>query len=116
MEGGNSAIDPSTRRADYVDDLSLLTTRVSPTGALLTTTADLAQRQHSLQGMRRLSGPIIPNCGPKASVVFWRIPHDGPMECLRNSLMQSGIIAFVAMDLAFPIFGGHSGVRPTPQH
>lgn len=40
MEGGNSAIDPSTNRADYVDDLALLTTRVSPTGALLTTTAD----------------------------------------------------------------------------
>lgn len=40
MEGGNSAIDPATRHADYVDDLSLLTTRVSPTGALLTTTAD----------------------------------------------------------------------------
>lgn len=40
MEGGNSAIDPSTNHADYVDDLSLLTTRVSPDGALLTTTGD----------------------------------------------------------------------------
>lgn len=40
MEGGNSAIDPATQRADHVDDLSLLTTRVSPTGALLTTTGD----------------------------------------------------------------------------
>lgn len=40
MEGGNSAIDPSTNRPDYVDDLSLLTTRVSPAGALLTTTGD----------------------------------------------------------------------------
>ncbi|HUE17730.1 MAG TPA: S8 family peptidase [Planctomycetaceae bacterium] len=40
MEGGNSAIDPSTKHADHVDDLSLLTTRVSPTGALLTTTGD----------------------------------------------------------------------------
>lgn len=40
MEGGNNAIDPSTGRADFVDDLSLLTTRVSPNGALLTTTAD----------------------------------------------------------------------------
>jgi len=40
MEGGNSAIDPGTNHADYVDDLSLLTTRVSPAGALLTTTGD----------------------------------------------------------------------------
>jgi hypothetical protein len=40
MEGGNNAIDPSTGRADHVDDLSLLTTRVAPTGALLTTTGD----------------------------------------------------------------------------
>jgi hypothetical protein len=40
MEGGNNAIDPATGHADYVDDLSLLTTRVSPTGALLTTTGD----------------------------------------------------------------------------
>ena len=40
MEGGNNAIDPVTHRADYVDDLSILTTRVSATGALLTTTAD----------------------------------------------------------------------------
>jgi hypothetical protein len=40
MEGGNLAIDPSTGHADYVDDLMLLTTRVSATGAMLTTTAD----------------------------------------------------------------------------
>lgn len=40
MEGGNLAIDPTTGRADYVDDLMLLTTRTSPTGALLTTTGD----------------------------------------------------------------------------
>lgn len=40
MEGGNQAVDPTTGQADYVDDLMLLTTRVSPDGALLTTTAD----------------------------------------------------------------------------
>jgi hypothetical protein len=40
MEGGNQAIDPSSGRADYLDDLSLLTTRVSPAGTLLTTTGD----------------------------------------------------------------------------
>jgi hypothetical protein len=36
MEGGNSAIDPATGRADNVDDLMLLTTRVSPDGSRLT--------------------------------------------------------------------------------
>lgn len=40
MEGGNQAVDPATGRADYVDDLMLLTTRLSPDGALLTATAD----------------------------------------------------------------------------
>lgn len=40
MEGGNLAIDPTTGNADYVEDLMLLTTRTSPTGALLTTTGD----------------------------------------------------------------------------
>ena len=40
MEGGNQAIDPTTEKADYIDDLMLLTTRTSPTGALLTTTGD----------------------------------------------------------------------------
>lgn len=40
MEGGNLAIDPTTGDADYVDDLMLLTTRTSPTGALLTATGD----------------------------------------------------------------------------
>lgn len=40
MEGGNNAIDPSTNSADFVDDLSLLTTRVTPSGAVLTTTGD----------------------------------------------------------------------------
>ncbi|QDS97162.1 S8 family peptidase [Adhaeretor mobilis] len=40
MNGGNVALNPATKRADYIDDLSLLTTRVSPTGGLLTTTGD----------------------------------------------------------------------------
>ncbi|MCA9091331.1 MAG: S8 family peptidase [Planctomycetaceae bacterium] len=40
MEGGNNAIDPATRLADHIDDLSLLTTRLSPTGSLLTTTGE----------------------------------------------------------------------------
>jgi len=54
MEGGNNAINPTTGEADYVDDLSLLTTHVSPDGALLTTTGDtsaataLAARQAAI--------------------------------------------------------------------
>ncbi|QDV73647.1 S8 family peptidase [Botrimarina mediterranea] len=40
MEGGNVAIDPATGRADFIDDLSLLTTRVHASGAQLTTTGD----------------------------------------------------------------------------
>lgn len=40
MEGGNNAIDPATQKADHVDDLSLLTTRVSIDGASLTATGD----------------------------------------------------------------------------
>ena len=40
MEGGNNAINPATGRADNVDDLMLLTTQISPNGALLTTTGD----------------------------------------------------------------------------
>lgn len=40
MEGGNVAINPATGHADFVDDLSLLTTRVSATGELLTTSGD----------------------------------------------------------------------------
>ncbi len=40
MEGGNSALDPGTGRVDAIDDLLLLTTRVDPAGALLTTTGD----------------------------------------------------------------------------
>jgi hypothetical protein len=40
MEGGNNAIDPSTDRADDVDDLSLLTTCLEPTGKMLTTSGE----------------------------------------------------------------------------
>ncbi len=40
MEGGNMALDPGTGHADYVDDLLLLTTRLSATGAMLTTSGD----------------------------------------------------------------------------
>jgi hypothetical protein len=39
-EGGNSAIDPGSGHADFIDDLALLTTRLSPTGALLAATGE----------------------------------------------------------------------------
>jgi hypothetical protein len=40
MEGGNNAINPANGDADFLDDLSLLTTRVAANGAQLTTTGD----------------------------------------------------------------------------
>lgn len=40
MEGGNSGREPGSGHADFIDDLALLTTKVSPTGALLTTTGE----------------------------------------------------------------------------
>ncbi len=40
MEGGNNAINPANGDADFLDDLSLLTTRVGIGNALLTTTGD----------------------------------------------------------------------------
>ncbi|MFG0333844.1 MAG: S8 family peptidase, partial [Maioricimonas sp. JB049] len=40
MEGGNNAVSPDSNRVDFVDDLGILTTRVSATGAQLATTGD----------------------------------------------------------------------------
>lgn len=40
MEGGNNAINPANGDAEFLDDLSLLTTRMSIDGAQLTTTGD----------------------------------------------------------------------------
>jgi hypothetical protein len=40
MEGGNNAINPANGEADFLDDLSLLTTRMTTGGAQLTTTGD----------------------------------------------------------------------------
>ncbi|MCA9119263.1 MAG: S8 family peptidase [Planctomycetaceae bacterium] len=40
MEGGNNAINPANGKADFLDDLSLLTTRMANGEAQLTTTGD----------------------------------------------------------------------------
>lgn len=40
LEGGNSGLDPLTGRADFVDDLALLSVRMSATGALLSPTGE----------------------------------------------------------------------------
>jgi hypothetical protein len=40
MEGGNSALNPTTLRADSIEDLSLLTTSRHPTGRLFVATGD----------------------------------------------------------------------------
>lgn len=40
LEGGNSAVDPSTNRVDFIDDLALLTTTMHASGRLLTTSGE----------------------------------------------------------------------------
>ena len=74
MEGGNNAIDPSTGRADNVDDLSLLTTRVSHNGALFTTTGDTSAA--GAQAARY------------AAIIWARYPHLWP-ETVRALLVHS---------------------------
>lgn len=74
MEGGNLAIDPTTGRADYVDDLMLLTTRTSPTGALLTTTGD--------------TSAATALAARYAAIVWSRYPNLSP-ETVRGLLIHS---------------------------
>ncbi|MEI8381427.1 MAG: S8 family peptidase [Planctomycetota bacterium] len=65
MEGGNQAIDPTTGRADYVDDLMLLTTRTSPTGALLITTGDTSAATALAARYAAIIGSRYPNLSPE---------------------------------------------------
>jgi len=74
MEGGNNAIDPSTGRADNVDDLSLLTTRVSHDGALFTITGDTSAA--AAQAARH------------AAIIWAHYPHVWP-ETVRAILVHS---------------------------
>lgn len=74
MEGGNLAIDPTTGNADYVDDLMLLTTRTSPTGALLTTTGD--------------TSAATALAARYAAIIWSRYPELGP-ESVRGLLVHS---------------------------
>jgi hypothetical protein len=74
MEGGNSAIDPTTGIADYVDDLMLLTTRTSPTGALLTSTGD--------------TSAATALAARYAAIIWSRYPSLSP-ECVRGLLVHS---------------------------
>ncbi len=66
MEGGNLAIDPTTGRADYVDDLMLLTTRTSPTGALLTTTGDTSAATALAARFAAIIWSRYPNLAPES--------------------------------------------------
>lgn len=74
MEGGNNAIDPATNHADFVDDLALLTTHVSPTGALLTTTGETSAA--TAQAARF------------AAIIYARYPHLWP-ETVRALMIHS---------------------------
>lgn len=74
MEGGNLAIDPTTGSADYVDDLMLLTTRTSPTGALLTSTGD--------------TSAATALAARYAALIWSRYPSLSP-ECVRGLLVHS---------------------------
>lgn len=67
MEGGNVAIDPSTGRADFVDDLSLLTTHVSPDGAMLTTAGDTSAAAALAARYGAIFRVSIPDSGRKRS-------------------------------------------------
>jgi hypothetical protein len=66
MEGGNLAIDPTTGNADYVDDLMLLTTRMSPTGALLTTTGDTSAATALAARYAAIIWSRYPNLSPES--------------------------------------------------
>lgn len=74
MEGGNSAMDPTTGSADYVDDLMLLTTRTSPTGALLTSTGD--------------TSAATALAARYAAIIWSQYPSLSP-ECVRGLLVHS---------------------------
>lgn len=80
MGGGNNAINPATREADNVDDLMLLTTHVSPDGALLTATGDTSAPPWP-QDMRQLYGRTTRTFGRKPSVDCLSTPPVGPIQC-----------------------------------
>jgi hypothetical protein len=65
MEGGNSAINPANGKADYVDDLSLLTTRVSEGGSLFTTTGDTSAAAALAARYAAIIWAFYPNLRPE---------------------------------------------------
>lgn len=66
MEGGNQAIDPTTGQADYVDDLSLLTTCTSRSGALLTVTRDTSAATALAARYAAIIWSHYPNLSPES--------------------------------------------------
>ena len=65
LEGGNCAIDPSGQRADAIDDLSLLTTTLHPTGRLLTTFGDTSAAAAQAARMATIIQAEYPRCWPE---------------------------------------------------
>jgi hypothetical protein len=95
MEGGNMAIDPATKHADYVDDLMLLTTRLSPTGAVLTTTGD--------------TSAATALAARYAAIIWSRYPQLRP-ETVRGMLIHSARWT-EAMQREFPYIDRHNRLR-----
>ena len=66
MEGGNLAIQPTTGNADEVDDLRLLTTYISSTGASLTTTGDTSAATALAARYAAIIWARYPNLSPES--------------------------------------------------
>ena len=95
MEGGNNAIDPATGHADFVDDLSLLTTKVSPTGALLTSTGDTS---------------AATALAARLAAIIWAHYPDLAPETVRGLLVHSARWTGAMLD-EFPANARHDRLR-----
>lgn len=66
MEGGNSAIEPGSGHADFIDDLALLTTRLSQTGALLAATGETSAAAAQAARLAAIVRSRYPQLWPEA--------------------------------------------------
>ncbi len=114
MEGGNNAIDPATGQADSVDDLMLLTTRVSADGALLTTTGDTSAATALAARYAAILWAHYPKLWPETVRALLIHSAPGPIGCWTSSPEYNGTIACDAMGMAFPISSALFAVCPTP--
>lgn len=66
MEGGNSAREPGSGHTDSIDDLALLTTRLTPTGALLTTSGETSGATAQAARLAAMVSAMYPHLWPEA--------------------------------------------------